>query len=325
MPSFPAPSVLFWGDDAYLLREEALDLLGPLDVQVTEVEAGEWAGGETSDLATPSLWGEPRALLVTDCHQLPEAGAAELRAYLGSPSPNAICVLTQTTQGRNAPPLAKAVTAGGGRVRQVAIARRDLTGWVVQRARRREVQMSGPAAAALVDTLGQETATLDRAVEQLANAFPNRAIGPSEVHAQFRGLGEQKVWDLCDRAFTGRLPEALVVLRSLRADGGEALLIVGGIASRLRDLIKVRALPDRMPPAEALRAAGLRFDWQLRRYREQAARYSPADLAALHERVTETDRAIKAGMPEDVLLPELVAALATTGGAPVRERPGAAR
>ena len=48
-----APVYLLWGEDAFLLREAAFELLG--DLRPTEVDAAEWQGGETADLATP-LW-----------------------------------------------------------------------------------------------------------------------------------------------------------------------------------------------------------------------------------------------------------------------------
>ena len=163
---------------------------------------------------------------------------------------------------------------------------------------------------ALVDTVGEDPAALDQAVEQLGSAFPGRPIGPEEVRAQFQGLGDQQIWDLCDRALSGRLPEALVVLRSLQEARVDSLVILGGIASRLRDIIRVRSLPERMPPGEAAKAAGLRFDWQIKRYREQARRFSPEELAGIQERVVDTDRALKGGWPGDVLLPALVASMA---------------
>jgi len=87
-------------------------------------------------------------------------------------------------------------------------------------------------------------------------------------------------------------------------------MILGGIAARLRDLLRVKALPDRMPPAELARAAGLRFEWQARRYRELARRFSLGELVDLHGRVVDADRAMKSGSTEDVVLPLLVAAIA---------------
>jgi len=59
----PAAVTLLWGEDPYLLRERALELVG--DRRPTEVDANEWRGIELQDLATPSLFGEPRALIVT--------------------------------------------------------------------------------------------------------------------------------------------------------------------------------------------------------------------------------------------------------------------
>ena len=304
------PVVLFWGEDEFLLRLAARELLERQGVRPTEVDAGEWQGGETSDLATPSLWGEARALLVTRCQALPDAGAAELLAYVKEPSPAAICVLTMVSKAKSAPPLAKAVQAGGGTTHQIAIRRTDLAKWVVDRGKARGARVGGPAAAELLRTLGEDPATLDQAVEQLASAFAGQAIGPEQVRSQFHGFGEQKVWDLCDLAFTGRLPDAMVVLRGLLEGRDDPLMIIGGIAARLRDLIRVRSLPDRISPADAAKAAGVRFDWQVRRYREQASRFAPEELTELLERVVDADRAIKGGTPGDVVLATLVASLA---------------
>ena len=309
----PPVTSLFWGEEEFLLRQAAMQVFQDSGLRATEVDAAEWQGGETSDLATPSLWGERRALLVVGCQHLADAGARELRAYLEAPSPDALCVLTQVSRGKNPPPLAKSVQAGGGTVRQIVLKRQELPKWVLDRARARGVQLEPAGAAVLVATVGSDPAVLDQAVEQLAGAFAGGGVGPAEIRTQFQGLGEQRVWDLCDLALSGRLPEALVTLRSLLEAKEDPLLILGGIASRLRDLIRVRSLPDRMPAADAARAAGLRFDWQVRRYREQARRFSLEGLAELHSLVVDSDRALKGGGPGDVLLPALVAAMA---GAP---------
>ena len=87
--------------------------------------------------------------------------------------------------------------------------------------------------------------------------------------------------------------------------------MLGGVSSRLRDLIRVRALPDRMPPKELASRAGLRFDWQARRYQQQARNFSMAQLLRLHERITEADRALKSGAAGDTVMPALVVAIAS--------------
>jgi DNA polymerase-3 subunit delta len=298
------------GEDEFLLRDAALTRIQSAGVEATEVDGRLWQGGETADLATPSLWGDRRGLLVVNAHALPDAGARELEQYVASPSPDAVLVLTATPRGGKPPAWAQAVKEAGGVVEPVALRKQDLQRWLVRRAERQRLKLSPPGASALVAVLGERPAELDQAVIQLGAAFGDRPVGPAEVRAQFEGLGEQRVWDLCDRAFGGRLPEALVALRAILDDREDALVILGGIASRVRDLIRVRSLPDRLPSAEALKRTGVRFDWQIRRYREQAGRFTPEELAALHGRVVEADRAIKGGVPGSVLLPTIVAAMA---------------
>lgn len=300
--------VLLWGDDGFLLREAGLELLGGL--RPTEVDAAEWQGGELQDLATPSLFGEPRALLVTDVRSLSKDAMAELAAYLAAPDPDAPLVLCCTTAERGKPPAALLkIVEPAGTIRQIAVARKELEPWVLQRARRFELDLTPQAARALVETVGAETAQLAAAVQQLASAFEGR-VGPAEVHRQFRGLGEQKTWDLCDKAFGKDLPGAMRSLRAIEESGDEALMVLGGIASRLRDLIKVRSLPERLSPGEVAKRAGLRFDWQARRYLQQARNYSLEELVRLHERITEVDRALKSGGTADVIMPTLITEIA---------------
>jgi DNA polymerase III subunit delta len=304
-----APVLLLWGEDAFLLREAAMSALG--DLRPREVDGAEWVGGELQDLATPSLFGERRALLVTDCRSLPKDALTELGAYLAAPDPQAPLVLACTTAERGKPPaaLVKMVEAVG-EVRRVQIARKDLEPWVLQRAKSLGIDLTPPAARALVETLCEEPGQLVAAVSQLADAFTGARVGPAEIHRQFRGLGEQKTWDLCDKAFGKDLPGAIRALRSIEEGGDDALMVLGGIASRLRDLIRVRSLPDRMSPAQVAKEAGLRFDWQARRYQQQARNFSIEELVEIHERLTEADRALKSGATGEVIMPTLITAIA---------------
>jgi DNA polymerase-3 subunit delta len=315
MTSRTAPVHLLWGEDAFLLREAALELVGP-DVQPREVDGAEWRGGELGDLATPSLFGEPRALLVTDCKELSDDAVRELATYLAAPDPEAPLVLCATVGERAKAPAALAkLVEPVGEVREVKLARKDLVGWLVQRGRRRGLDLAPEGAAALVETLGEDPAALDQALTQLGTAFADQRLTKDLVAQQFRGLGEQHVWDVCDKAFGRDLEGAMRSLRTLLEGPDDPLMILGGIASRLRDLLRVRALPDRMPPVELARAAGLRFEWQARRYRDQARRFSMEELVAIHSQVVEADRALKSGGDADVVLSVLIGAIA---GEPAR-------
>jgi DNA polymerase-3 subunit delta len=300
---------LYWGEDAFLLREAALTSLG--DLRPTEVDAAEWEGGELQDLATPSLFGEPRALLVTDCRSLSKDSMAELAAYLQAPDPDAPLLLAcQVAERGKAPAALTKLVEPVGEIRHVQVARKELEPWLVARATSAGLKLTPQAARALVDVVGHDAAELVSSLDQLGAAFGGEPITPAEVHRQFRGLGEQQTWDLCDRAFGKDLAGAMRSLRSLEESGDEALKVLGGIALRLRELIRVRALPDRLPLKEVAARAGLRFDWQARNYQRQAANFTLEELVAIHGRVTEADRALKSGGPGDVVMPALIATIA---------------
>jgi DNA polymerase III subunit delta len=300
---------LLWGEDAFLLREAALELFG--DLRPTEVDAAVWQGGELQDLATPSLFGERRSLLISDARSLTKDATAELAAYLAAPAPDApLVICCRVAERGKAPAALEKLVKPAGTVTQVAIARKDLEPWLVQRAKKQELDLAPQAARALVDALGEEPGRLLEALEQMGQAFAGQHITRELVLQQFRGLGEQKVWDLCDKAFGKDLPGAIRSLRSIEAGGDDPLKVLGGISSRLRDLIRVRALPDRIPAAKVAQAAGLRFDWQARRYQQQARNFSMVQLLELHDRITEADRALKSGGVGDVIMPTLIAAIA---------------
>lgn len=305
----PPPVTLVWGEDAYLVREAAIEVLG--GTTPTEVNAAEWQGGELLGLATPSLFGEPRALLISDARSLGKDALAELASYVASPDPDATLVIACVVAERGKVPAAlQKLVEPAGEIRKVDVARKELEPWLVARATDRELQLAIPGARALVEAIGTEPGPLVAAVEQLHDVYGDAKVGPREVAQQFRGLGEQKTWDLCDRAFGKDLPGAIRSLRSIEESGDEAIMVLGGIVARLRDLLKVRSLPDRMPSGQLAKEAGLRFEWQARRYQQQARNFSLEELVDLHDRITEADRALKSGATGDVVMPTLVTAIA---------------
>jgi DNA polymerase III subunit delta len=83
-----APVHLLWGEDPFLLREAAMEILG--DARAIEIDAAVWQPGQLRDLSTPSLFGEPRALLIDDAKSLTKEATAELAAYLEAPDLDAL-------------------------------------------------------------------------------------------------------------------------------------------------------------------------------------------------------------------------------------------
>jgi DNA polymerase III subunit delta len=316
---------LIWGESSFLIREAGLELFG--EARPTVIPAREWIPGATADLATPSLFGEARAVLVTDAQDLAEDAVAEIARYAEQPEPGARLVLAAIVGPRAKGPPRSLGSALKDRVevRRAAVERRDLPGWVTSRAAETHGMDAEPrAASTLIETVGEDPAALDQALAQLAAGRPGERLTAAAVREQFRGFGDRRVWELTDAAFSRNEPAALRTLTGLLEAREEPLMILGGIASRLRDLLRVRALPPRMAPAQAARQVGLRFDWQVRRFREQARRFTEAELQSIHGRVVEADGLLKQGGAGDVVLSMVVMAIAGSGGSPATEGAGPA-
>jgi DNA polymerase III delta subunit len=206
----------------------------------------------------------------------------------------------------------------GVEVRRVSVDRRDLPEWVRRRAAVRGLAATPQGVQALIQTLGEDPGVLDQAVEQLAASHPEEGVTPRAVSEQFRGFGDRRIWELCDAAFGGDPSGAMRALIGMLEAGDEPLAILGGIASRLRDLIRVRSLAPKTPLAEVARRAGLRFDWQARRYRDQARRFSPGALSAIHGDLVEADRLLKQGGGGDTVLTRVVTRIGEAAGGDAR-------
>lgn len=308
-----APVLLVWGDSDFLVHEAARAAFG--EARPTEMDAAEWRPGALADLATPSLLGEPRGLVITGAERLPEEALSEVAAYAADPDPDARLVLAAVVGPRARGPAKRLVQAAGAsaQIRRIAVERRDLPAWIRERARRHGIGATPAGAAALVETVGEEPGVLEQAVAQVAAAHPAEGLTPRTVAAQFRGFGDRRVWELCDAAFGGDLPAAVRVLAGMLEARDEPLAILGGIAARLRELIRVRAIPAGTPLAEVARRAGLRFDWQARRFRDQAGRFPGDELVSLHSVVVEADQLLKLGGAGDVVLTRLVTRIAAGG------------
>ena len=195
------------------------------------------------------------------------------------------------------------------------IARKDLEPWLLQRAKTPGRPRRRRRPGRWWRRSGEDAGAARRgASEQLAGAFPGQRITPADRPQQFRGLGEQKIWDLCDRAFGKDLPGAIRLAALDRGGRRRRAHGAGRHRGRLRDLMRVRALPDRMPPAQLAKAAGL------------AVRLAGAPLPAAGaqllagasssrstEQVAEADRALKSGATGDVVMPVLIASIAAVG------------
>ncbi len=186
-----SPVQLLWGEDDFLLREAAFQVLG--DLRPTEVDAASGGAARCQDLATPSLFGERRALLITDARSLSKEAMAELVAYLSAPDPDSPLVICCRTAERGKPPVAleRAVKPVGD-VRELE-AREEGPRAVADPARAWTTDRPGAPGGSLArGDAGGGPRRAGQALEQLASAFAGQRITPAAGRPRSSGASASR-------------------------------------------------------------------------------------------------------------------------------------
>jgi len=190
---------------------------------------------------------------------------------------------------------------------------RELPGWIQERARfigQGQGQLSSEATAVLATLIGPDLRLLDIEIEKLLLYAGDRMVTTEDVQLLVSLAREASVFDLVDcvgRRETGR---ALRLLHRLIDDGEPPLKLLAMLARQIRILIQLREISeDESDPREMARRLRL-HPFVVKKGLSQARNFDLAQLEAAHERVVQTDWAIKSGKSDPVLaLDMLVVAL----------------
>jgi len=116
------------------------------------------------------------------------------------------------------------------------IANYELPQWVQMRLRKFNLQADSAAVQFLIEfTQGNLLAT-QQAIEKLHLLYPGEKIDTHKMATVVSDNAKFTIFTLIDHALAGDHPRAQHALQSLREEGGEATLILWGIARQLREL-----------------------------------------------------------------------------------------
>jgi DNA polymerase-3 subunit delta len=255
-------------------------------VEICDVAPGQLAPGGFAELASPSLFGEAKVVVLRGVQDLSTEQTAEVTRYLADPADTTVLVL---------------VHGGGvkGKAFLDAVKKRkpnlvdcpkpakpgDRLGFVRAEFKRAGRGVSEEAARALSDAVGSDLRELAAAVGQLV-ADTEGTVDEAVVARYYQGRAEVSGFTIADLAIEGRRYEALEQLRFALDTGVAAVLIVSAFATGLRRLGKVAAAGGNardlgLPP------------WQVDKLRKQARNWNPARLSAALRAVAEADAAVK--------------------------------
>lgn len=316
----PAPVVLVTGPET-LLAERAIRAVrermrdADPSVEVSDIDAGQYAPGELLTLASPSLFAEPRLIRVSQVEKATDAFLEEALAYLAEPADDTVLVLRHGG-GVRGKKLLDAIRGGLGAGVEVVCAELKREGDKVDFAAaefRAAGRKATPGAVrALVSAFTDDLAELAAACRQLVSDTDGD-ITEAVVDRYYAGRAEVTAFAVADAAIAGRPGEALGLLRHALASGSDPVPMVAAFATKVRTMAKLAGA--RGSSNDLARQFGLQA-WQVDRARRDLQGWTDEGLARAIESLAAADAQVKgAGRDPVYALERMVGVIASRGTA----------
>lgn len=196
--------------------------------------------------------------------------------------------------------------------RIVACARKkgkELAAWIESQTQAKGSRIGHDATELLAQTVGQSMLLLDLEVTKLITyTAGKRRIEVKDVQLLVPEAREARIWDMVDALGMGQGAKAIVELHRLLDDDERPLKLLGMIVRQYRLLLQMKELRARGVSKDGMMKELKLQDFAVDKLARQAHRYTLPQLEAIHERLLETDLAIKTGRLEPVLALDLLVA-----------------
>lgn len=314
----PAPVILVSGPEEFLAGRAVSrlrELLRAEDpaLEVSDLEADNYANGELATLASPSLFGEPRLIRVANVEKCNDAFLDEALRYIENPAQDTYLVLRHGggVRGKKLLDAIRAGQGGGIEIPCLELKREsDKYEFVGAEFSTAERRATPGAVRALVSAFTDDLSELASAVRQLL-ADSSGDVTEGTVERYYSGRVETNAFRVADTAIAGRTGEALGLLRHALASGADPVPVVAAFASKLRTMAKVAGSRGRS--GELASRLGL-APWQVERAQRDLQGWSEDGLARSIEFIAETDAQVKGAGRDPVFALERMVAVVSARG-----------
>jgi DNA polymerase-3 subunit delta len=177
----------------------------------------------------------------------------------------------------------------------------ELPAWIQQRASKKEGRIDREATALLAALVGSDLRLLDQEIGKLLLYADGQPVKAQDVRTLVSRAREASIFDLVDCVGRRETARALGLLHSLLDDNEPPLYLLAMLARQIRILIQVTEL-GKQHLSEKEMAGRLKIHpYVAKKGLSQARNFDMAQLEAAHERIVDTDWAIKTGRIQDVL------------------------
>ena len=244
----PAPIVFVSGPENYTadtairsIRDQLRQKLPALEV--SEIDASSYESGQLMSLATPSLFAEPRLIVIRNVERCTDPLIADGIEYLAFPAEDTTVIFRHTGTSVRGKKLTDALK-GSESVVEIANPaikyENDLMKFVQAEFALAKRPISPGAVRDLVNAFSNDIAELASACDQIRfDADPT--ITEETVDRYYGGRIQANGLKVADEAFNGTPASAIALLRHSLAGGVEIQPILGAIGSKIRVIAKLHS------------------------------------------------------------------------------------
>ncbi len=311
----PAPIVLAFGPEDYLVSRvirslrEQLRLQDP-DLEVTELDAADYQGGQLQDLSGPSLFSSPRLVIIRGVERCSDELIADGVSYLEAISPETTLLLTHNGSSVRGKKLLEALRADQ-HVTEVQCSKiekdAERASFISAEFASEGRQVSAGAVKALQEAFAKDLSELAAACHQLMQDS-SAVISEDLVESYYGGRVETSVFKVGDAALAGQSAKALSLLRHLLSSGADPVQIVAGLSTTMRRMAK--AFGNRSITPGDLGVS----PWVIEQIRRNLTGWTDEGMARMVNALVEADAAAKgAHRDPEFVLEQLVLLISKKG------------
>lgn len=279
------PLVIVSGPESYFAARAIRQIKSQLraeheNLEISEVSEGEYSPGLLLSLAAPSLFNEPRLVVIQGAS---EGLLEDLHGLMSNPADNCTVILrTPNLVGHNGKVKKEMASVAMNVACDEVKKDSDRIDFVNREFKAFGIPIEQPAVKALVAAFGSDMGELGAACDQMAKSGQTK-ISPADVEASFEGRQETNAFKIADAALAGNATEAIRLFRHGSATGIDPVALTAALSMKIRQL--ARLFNDRNASPAALGMA----PWQIDKARRELSGWSESELIELVQLAAKTD------------------------------------
>lgn len=316
----PHPIVFVSGAEDYFANRSIRSLRETLksqdeSLEIHEIDAADYQAGQLLNLTSPSLFAEPRLLMISGFERCSDDLITDGLVYIENPTSDTTVILRHTGSSVRGKKLVDAIRMNSNCAEVACLPIKgdgEKLAFVQAEFSHANRKIAQPAAKALLDAFSDDLAELAGACQQLLQDSAE-TITESIVDRYYGGRVETNAFKVIDAALAGQSGNALGLLRHAIATGADPVPLVAAIAMKMRQLAKIYG--NRNASASTLGMA----PWQLDRAKRDLAGWTEDGLALVIQRLADADAAAKGAERDPVFTLEKLISLISNKGVPLND------